>query len=96
MRVTYHPSVQKDVNRILRYYQDISGRLADEFWEELLAHISSAAKDPEHFHFAEAGLRRMNLQKFPYHFLFRALPGKIRITVVRHNKRDPKYALGRK
>jgi plasmid stabilization system protein ParE len=96
MRVTYHPSVPKDVNGILKYYQDISARLADEFWNELLARIDVAAKDPEHFHFTEAGLRRVNLQKFPYHFLFRALPDKIRITVVRHNKREPKHALERK
>jgi len=96
MMVTYHPSVQRDVNRILRYYQDISGRLADEFWNELLEQIGAAAKNPEHFHFAEEGLRRANLQKFPYHFLFHALPGKIRVTVVRHNKRDPRYAVGRR
>jgi plasmid stabilization system protein ParE len=96
MMVTYHPSVQRDVNRILKYYQDISDRLADEFWDELLGCIANAAKNPKHFHFAEEGLRRANLQKFPYHFLFRALPGKIRITVVRHNKRHPRHAIGRK
>jgi plasmid stabilization system protein ParE len=53
MMVTYHPSVQRDVNRILKYYQGISDRLADEFWEELLECIATAAKNPEHFHFAE-------------------------------------------
>jgi plasmid stabilization system protein ParE len=96
MTATYHPSVQQDVNGILKHYHDISSRLADEFWDELMSVIAAAAKDPEHFHFAEAGLRRANLHKFPYHFLFRPLPGKIRITVVRHNKRDPQHALGRK
>jgi len=96
MMVTYHPSVQREVNRILKHYESISSRLADEFWDELLLRIAAAAKHPEHFHFAEQGLRRANLQKFPYHLLFRALHEKIRITVVRHNKRDPKYALGRK
>jgi toxin ParE1/3/4 len=96
MMVTYHPSVQSEVNLILKHYEGISGRLADEFWEELLSRIAAAAKHPEHFHFTEQEVRRANLQKFPYHFLFRALPDKIRITVVRHNKRDPKYASGRK
>jgi plasmid stabilization system protein ParE len=88
--------VQRDVNGILKHYGGISARLADEFWDELISRIEAAAKHPEHFHFGEIGLRRANLQKFPYHFLFRPLPGKIRITVVRHNKRDPKFALGRK
>lgn len=94
--VTYHPSVQREVNRILAHYDGISKRLGDEFWDELIAHIAAAAKDPEHFHFAKEGLRRANLKKFPYHFLFRPLEGKIRITVIRHNKRHPHHALGRK
>lgn len=94
--VVYHPSVQRDVSGILKHYNGISGKLADEFWEELISHIKAAAKHPEHFHFADVGFRRVNLQKFPYHFLFRTQPGKIRIIVVRHNKRDPRYATGRK
>jgi plasmid stabilization system protein ParE len=96
MMVTYHPSVQRDVNGILKHYNEISGRLADEFWEELISHIGAAAKQPEHFHLTGGGFRRVNLQKFPYHFLFRTRPGNIRIIVVRHNKRDPNYAVGRK
>jgi hypothetical protein len=55
MTATYHPSVQRDVNRILKYYQNISGRLADEFWEELLGCIAAAAQNPERFHFGEEG-----------------------------------------
>ena len=96
MRVTYHPSVQKDVNSILRYYDGVSTRLADEFWDELMSHIEATAKNPGRSHFTELGLHRVNLRRFSYHFLFRALPGKIRITVVRHNKRHPDYGLGRK
>jgi plasmid stabilization system protein ParE len=96
MMVTYHPSVQRDVNGILKHYNEISERLADEFWDELISRIEAAAKHPEHFHLADGGFRRANLQKFPYHFLFRTLTGKIRLIVVRHNKRDPKYATGRK
>ena len=76
MRVTYHPSVQRDVNGILRYYDDISVRLADEFWNELMSRIETAANNPGHFHFTDPGLRRVNRQRFPYHFLFRALPEK--------------------
>jgi plasmid stabilization system protein ParE len=76
MRVTYPPSVRRDVNSILRYYDSISSRPADEFWNELMSHIEAAAKNPEHFHFADLGLRRVNLHRFPYHFLFRALLGK--------------------
>ena len=96
MEVTYHPSVQRDVNGILNYYDSISRRLADEFWDELVSCVEATADNPGRSHLAEFGLRRVNLCRFPYHFLFRTLPGKIRVTVVRHNKRHPEYGLGRK
>ena len=96
MRVTYHPFVQRDVNAILRYYDEHSTRLADEFWDELLANIESASDNPERSHVVELGLHRVNLQRFPYHFLYQVLPGRIRVMVVRHNKGHPTHGLGRK
>lgn len=91
MNVTYHSSVQRDVNGILKHYDGVSEKLADEFWDELMTRIQAAAKNPEHFHLAGLDLRRVNLKRFPYHFLFRLLPGRIRIIVVRHNRRHPEY-----
>jgi plasmid stabilization system protein ParE len=95
MTISYHPSVQQDVNGILKHYGGVSERLGNEFWNELMSRIEAAAKNPERFHFADAGLRRANLERFPYHFLFRVLPGKIRIIVVRHNRRHPDHGLRR-
>ena len=46
MRAVYHPAVQKDVNRILAYYEAISSRLADELWTELLSSIAKIAERP--------------------------------------------------
>ena len=43
MRAVYHPDVQRDVSRILRYYDGINDRLGDEFWAELNSFISEAA-----------------------------------------------------
>ncbi len=31
MKVVYHPNVQRNVSRILRYYDAINDRLGDEF-----------------------------------------------------------------
>ena len=89
MKVFYHPAVQRDVSGILRHYDDINDRLGDEFWEELNSFISQAAANPEHFHFEARNRRRVNLRRFPYHFLFREIPGGIRITVVRHHRQHP-------
>jgi hypothetical protein len=45
MRVTYHPSAQKDVNRILNHYDSKSKELGDEFWEELTSFINATAQN---------------------------------------------------
>lgn len=95
MKVVYHPAVQRDVSRILRHYDGINDRLGDEFWEELNWFISQAAGNPRRFHFEAPDRRRVNLRRFPYHFLFREIPGGIRITVVRHHRRHPARGLQR-
>jgi plasmid stabilization system protein ParE len=96
MKVVYHPAVQTDVSAILRYYEAISPRLSDEFWAELQAAIERAADNPGRFHFQTRDLRRVNLDRFPHHFLFRQLPGCLRVTVVRHNKQHPNTGLSRR
>jgi plasmid stabilization system protein ParE len=96
MRVTYHPAVQRDVNSILKYYDAVSPRLGDEFWRELMGAVERTVENPGRSHITESGLRRVNLARFPCHFLFRELPGKVRITVVRHNKRHSGYGTRRR
>ena len=96
MKVVYHPDVQRDVSRILRYYDGINDRLGDEFWEELNSFIGKAAANPHWFHFETRDRRRVNLRRFPYHFLFRDIPGGIRVTVVRHHKHRPERGLERR
>ena len=95
MKVVYHPDVQRDVSRILRHYDGINDRLGDEFWEELNSFINIARTSPQRFHFEARDRRRVNLRRFPYHFLFREIPGGIRITVVRHHKQQPEHGLER-
>ena len=34
MKIRYHPLVQRDVTEILTYYEEISPKLADGFWDE--------------------------------------------------------------
>ncbi len=94
--MVYHPAVQRDVSRILRHYDGSNDRLGDEFWEELNSFISQVVAHPERFHFEERDRRRVNLRRFPYHFLFREIPGGIRITVVRHHKQHPDRGLERR
>ena len=45
---------------------------------------------------SDRDLRRANLKRFPYHFLFRVLPDRIRVTAVRHHKQNPQASLQRR
>jgi len=96
MKAVYHPAVQADVSRILRHYDSINGQLGDEFWAELNSFIQHAVAHPQQFHFQAGDRRRVNLRRFPYHFLFREVPGGIRITVIRHHKQHPEHGLKRR
>ncbi|PAW77170.1 MAG: hypothetical protein B9S33_20395 [Pedosphaera sp. Tous-C6FEB] len=93
MRVSFHPAVQRDVSAILRYYDGVSSRLGDDFWAELTTCIERAAQHPERCHPVDAVRRRVNLPRFPYHFLFRIKPDGIRIMAVRHHKQHPRTGL---
>lgn len=40
-------------------------------------------------------MRRASLRKFPYLILYKIRPDTIRVSVVKHEKRHPKYGLWR-
>jgi toxin ParE1/3/4 len=95
MEVVYHPLVQRDVAEVLAYYHKVSGRLANEFYDELRSMINEAAENPLKFPPAEQGFRRVNLKRFPYHVLYEVRPAQVRVLLVRHHKRHPRYGLDR-
>jgi plasmid stabilization system protein ParE len=97
MRIEFHKLVASDIARIMDYYEDAAGpQLADEFYEELRAFFGKAANAPETYAICERDLRRANLERFPYHFLFRIIGDKVRILVVRHHRRRPSLGTQRR
>ncbi len=93
MEIVYHPLVQRDVEEVLAYYQNISGRLADEFHDELRSVINEAAENPLKFPPVDQNFRRANLKRFPYHVVYDVSPDRLRVMLVRHHKRHPRYGL---
>lgn len=72
MRLEFHKQVALDISRIMDYYENVAGpELADEFYAELQFFFQKAAGSPESYSVRELGLRRVNLRRFPYDFLFR-------------------------
>lgn len=97
MSIVFHPRVFAEVGAIMRYYEEVAdSRLADEFYQEFRSKVLEVAENPEHFNERVGGYKRANLQRFPYNFLFRETDGGIRILVVRHHARNPRYGAKRK
>ena len=97
MRLEFHRQVASDISRIIDYYEDVAGsQLADEFYVELRSFFQKAAASPESYRVRERDLRRVNLERFPFHFLFRIVDDKVRILVVRHHSRRPSLGLRRR
>jgi plasmid stabilization system protein ParE len=97
MRLGFHPQIASDISRIMDYYEEASGhQLADEFYSDLRSCFQKAANSPEAYDIRERDLRRVNLERFPYHFLFRIVDDQVRILVIRHHRRRPSLGLHRR
>ena len=97
MRLEFHKRVASDISRIMDYYENVAGpELADEFYAELQFFLQKAADSPESYRVREHDLRRVNLKRFPYHFLFRKVDDRVRVLVVRHHKRRPSLGIHRR
>jgi len=97
MRLALHPKVYSDIDSIMAYYEEVASReLANEFYAELRHFMVEAAARPESFAIREGDIRRVNLYRFPYHFLFRIVGDAVRILVVRHHSRHPSLGIGRR
>ena len=97
MRPLFHPKVFTDLAAIMEYYERVaSPELADDFYREFRLFVKEAVERPESFTIRERDIRRANLRRFPYHFLFRIVGDAVRILVVRHHRRRPSFGLRRR
>lgn len=90
MRLVLHPKVYSDIDAIMAYYEEVAAtELANEFYAELRHFMVEAAKRPKFFAIHQRDIRRVNLRRFTFHFLFRLVDDTVRVLVVRHHSRHP-------
>ena len=96
MKVEVDSNVYTDLLEIMEYYDAEGGPgLAADFYGEFRLYANAAGERPYSFP-AAGNLRRVNLQKFPHHFLFQILDDTtLRILIIRHNRRHPDFGLDR-
>jgi plasmid stabilization system protein ParE len=97
MRLVLHPKVYSDIDQIMGYYEQVATiDLANDFYTELRHYMKAAAARPDSFAVRKRDFRRVNLHRFPYHFLFRVIGDEVRVLVVRHHGRRPSTGLRRR
>lgn len=95
METRFHKRVQVDLDEILKRYYDISFQLGEDFFAEFQIGLAKVSENPRFFHFDPTGLRRCNLERFPYHFLYDIRQKRVRVWVLRHDRRRPGFGLTR-
>ncbi len=93
MRLTFHPSVRKDLRGILGYYDERSDSAGDRFYAAFDDARQKIKMAPLQFHLLDDFRRRCDLAKFPYHLVFEIAEDEVFITVLRHNKRHPGFGM---
>ncbi|MEO6907994.1 MAG: type II toxin-antitoxin system RelE/ParE family toxin [Abditibacteriaceae bacterium] len=95
MRIEYHPATITDINEAATFYNKRQAGLRDRFRNEVYATIGRIQDNPSAFPQVE-GVHRNLLKHFPYSVLYRVLDqNTIRILIIRHHRRHPRYGTGR-
>ena len=100
MNIQLNSAVHDDLRETMEYYLETAGsQIALEFYEEFQHFAELAARSPSSYRvFSEDPpvVKRVNFERFPYHFLYRQVDRTtIRVLVVRHDHRHPTYGLDR-
>jgi len=96
MTVEYHPAVQQELENVRDFYENRAAGLGREFIKEFERQVFRIAAAPKRWAILTRDVRRSLMHRFPYVIYFRQpSPGRIRILVVKHQRRHPGYGLHR-
>ena len=97
MRVEYHPKTAAELNSAIARYNDLRPGLGDGLRLEVYAAIDRVLANPRQFAIVERDIRRCFIHRFPYSILFRLIKEDlVRVLVIRHHRRHPRFGLGRR
>ena len=90
MTVEYHPALAAELEQIRDYYNARRPGLGLEFIDEFERLVLRLAANPGRWMRIEGDIRRALLRRFPYVIYFRQVDKeRLRITVVKHQRRHP-------
>ena len=99
MTLEFHPAVQRDINEALDYYEAEGGlHLADRFEAEFRICIAAVKVGPTRFPFYQRSnsYRRIRLKSFPFLIIYRETTIGIRVILLKHERRHPRFGMERR
>ena len=92
MSVEYHPAVERELVEVRDYYEKRSPGLGREFIDEFERQVLRIAATPGRWMVVTKDVRRSLMKRFPYVIYFREVaPDRVRITVLKHQRRHPEH-----
>lgn len=91
MRVEFHPAALREVEDAQTWYEARSVIAASAFLHELFLAIQRVREAPDRHALAEAGTRRLVLDRFPFTIYYRVVTDVVIVVAVAHQKRRPGY-----
>lgn len=96
MRVEYHPAIEGELREIIQFYNQSVDGLGAEFLNEFEGQILAITANPELWVEVEEGVHRALMRKFPFVIYYRLVNSDLlRVTVVKHQRRHPKFGMQR-
>lgn len=91
MNVEFHPAALREAEDAQAWYAERSLIAAFAFLRELSVAVQRIRQTPHRYPAAEAGTRRILLDRFPFTIYYRVKSETLNIVAVAHQKRRPGY-----
>ena len=95
MHVDFHPAALQEVEDAQAWYEERSLLAASAFLREFSIAVQRIQQTPHRYPVADAGTRRIFLDRFPFTIYYRVKLDALDIVAVAHQKRRPGYWSGR-
>ncbi len=96
MNYYFHPAAEAEHLESVAYYESKRPGLGASYLDEFESIIEPVCETP-HRHPIEMqpDVRHIRMKRFPFTILFREISGDVQVLAVAHNRRRPRYWLGR-
>jgi plasmid stabilization system protein ParE len=88
-----HPLVRADLAEAFNWYEDQQAGLGAEFASDFLSHYRRLLRDAHLYAIRFAGVRRLNLDRFPYGIFYTIRGSEVWLLAVLHASRDSESIL---